>query len=397
MIRPALVAFALALPIVVVLPAVAQETRAEAIAQAQAAKAAKLAPYEPGAAERIAAAIKRQFIETPDGFYPYFDSVYSGGGFTLGAGYRKFLGDRTFFDVRGLYSVKSYKLIELVTQTLGMAHGHIGLRANGGYRDATQVAYYGVGGDTTTDGISNYRMQQSFIGGTFTGRGPGALMLEANGSYEDFTLEGGTGSSPTIGAIYTSATAPGLGESPAFLHTTVTGGIDSRPSPGYARRGGLYALSYESYLDSDSTYSFDTLKAEIVQHVPILRENWVVSLHGVARTTLDDNDNVPYFLMPSLGSGSTLRAYPSWRFRDRHSLLMSGEWRWMPSRMLLDMAIFYDAGKVAGRREDLNFKDLKHDVGVGFRIHTPSATPLRIDVAHGSEGVNIVFSGGAAF
>ena len=397
MIRPVLVALALAMSAGASLPAAAQETRAETIARAQAEKASKLAPYEPGAAERIAAAMKRQFVDTPSGFYPYFDSVYGGGGFTLGAGHRTFYGDRSFFDVRGLYSVKSYKLIEVVTQSLGLAHGRVNLRANGGFRDATQVSYFGVGGDTTTDGESNYRMQQSFIGGALTARAPGALFVDVSGSYEDFTLKEGTGASPTIGAIYTSATAPGLGESPAFLHTTVTGGIDSRPSPGYARRGGLYALSYESYLDSDDTYSFDTLEAEAVQHVPILRENWVISLHGVARTTLDDADAVPYFLMPSLGSGSTLRAYQSWRFRDRHSLLMSGEWRWIPSRLLIDMAIFYDAGKVAGRREDLNFKDLKHDWGVGFRLHTPSATPLRIDVARGSEGVNIVFSGGAAF
>jgi hypothetical protein len=300
-------------------------------------------------------------------------------------------------DVRGLYSVKSYKLIEVVTQSLGLAHGRIGLRANGGYRDATQVSYYGVGGDTTTDGKSNYRMQQSFIGGTLTAHGPGALFLDVNGSYEDFTLDEGTGSSPTIGAIYTSATAPGLGESPAFLHTTVTGGIDWRPSPGYARRGGCTRSPTRAISIPMRPHSFDTLKAEVVQHVPILRENWVISLHGAAVTTLDDDDDVPYFLMPSLGSGSTLRGYPSWRFRDRHSLLMSGEWRWIPSRMLIDMAIFYDAGKVAGRREDLNFKDLKHDWGVGFRLHTPAATPLRIDVARGSEGVNIVFSGGAAF
>jgi hypothetical protein len=392
-----LVALALAVYAVAAVPVAAQETRAETIALAQAAKASKLAPYEPGKAERIAAAVKRQFVDSPDGFYPWFESVYSGGGFTLGAGYRTFYGDRSFFDVRGLYSAKSYKLFELATQTVGVAHGRVGLRASGGYRDATQVAYYGVGGDTTTDGQSNYRMQQSYIGGALTSHGPGALLLDVSGSYEDFTLEEGSGASPTIGALYTSATAPGLGESPAFLHATVTGGIDWRPSAGYARRGGLYALSYETYLDSDSTYSFDTLKAEVVQHVPILRENWVISLHGVARTTLDDADNVPYFLMPSLGSGSTLRAYPSWRFRDRHSLLMSGEYRWIPSRMLIDMAIFYDAGKVAGRREDLNFKDLKHDWGVGFRLHTPMATPLRIDVATGSEGVNIVFSGGAAF
>jgi outer membrane translocation and assembly module TamA len=65
--------------------------------------------------------------------------------------------------------------------------------------------------------------------------------------------------------------------------------------------------------------------------------------------------------------------------------------------MALDMAFFYDAGKVTSRREDLSFDGLKTDFGVGVRFHSPVATPLRIDIAKGSEGVNIVFSGGAAF
>jgi hypothetical protein len=106
---------------------------------------------------------------------------------------------------------------------------------------------------------------------------------------------------------------------------------------------------------------------------------------------------VPYFLLPSLGSGSTLRAYHSWRFRDRNSLLMSGEFRWIPSRLGLDMAIFYDAGKVASRREDLNFVGLEHDWGVGMRLHGPTQTPLRIEVSRGSEGWHLTFSGAAAF
>jgi hypothetical protein len=216
--------------------------------------------------------------------------------------------------------------------------------------------------------------------------------------YEDFTLESGTGNSSSIENMYDGSTAPGLGTNPSFVHMTAAGGIDTRPSPGYARRGGLYALTYDDWVDTaDGTYTFDRLQAEIVQHVPILRETWVLSFRGMAQTTLDDEDSVPFFLLPSLGSGSTLRAYPSWRFRDRHSLLFSGEWRWIPNRMFLDMALFYDAGKVAARREDLNFSGMKQDVGIGIRIHGPLATPLRIELARGSEGVNLVFSGAAAF
>jgi hypothetical protein len=377
--------------------AAAQETSAGVIAAAQAEKAGRLQPHVPGKAERIAANVKRQLFETPNGFYPWLDSVYSGGGFTLGGGYRRFSGDRTYWTARGLLSAKAYKRAELVTESVGVAGGRIDLHAVGGWRDATDVSFYGVGSDTAPEAKSNFRMKQAYGGGAFRGRGPGGLTFDAGVAYEDYQLESGAGASPSIEQAYSEETAPGLGASPTFLHMTWSGGLDWRPSPGYARRGGLYALSYDSYFDLDDTYTFDHLQAEIVQHVPVLRENWVVSLHGVARTTLDDDQVVPYFLLPSLGSGSTLRAYPSWRFRDRHSLLLSGEWRWIPSRMFLDMAFFYDAGKVASRREDLNLADMKTDIGVGVRFHGPAAMPLRVDVAHGSEGINVVFSGAAPF
>ena len=76
---------------------------------------------------------------------------------------------------------------------------------------------------------------------------------------------------------------------------------------------------------------------------------------------------------------------------------MSGEFRWIPNRLGLDMALFYDTGKVAHQWDDLSFRGLKSDVGIGVRFHTPIATPLRIEVAKGSEGFNLVFSANAAF
>ena len=63
----------------------------------------------------------------------------------------------------------------------------------------------------------------------------------------------------------------------------------------------------------------------------------------------------------------------------------------------VDMAVFYDTGKVAARRQDLDLRDMKTDVGLGFRFHGPAATPLRIEVAHGQEGFGIVFAASEAF
>ena len=121
-------------------------------------------------------------------------------------------------------------------------------------------------------------------------------------------------------------------------------------------------------------YDFDRVDATLIQHVPVLRETWVLSFRGDMKTTLGD-DSVPYFLLPSLGSGSTLRAYHSWRFRDRHSLLMSGEFRWIPSRLGMDMAIFYDAGKVASRRRRSRFRRAR--ARLGRRRAAARAAPRR--------------------
>ena len=351
----------------------------------------------PGGAEKLLLKLKREFLEQPSGFYPVFASVYSGGGFTLGAGYRQFYGDRTFWDVKGLYSLTSYKLVEVSTHSLGHAGGRLDLHAGAGWRDATQVDYFGLGINSPTSGQSDYRMKQAYVAAGANGRAPGSIVYGAAVGYEDYTLESGTGPGSSIEEVHTPATAPGLGANPAYLHTAASGGIDSRPSPGYARRGGLYRVTYHNYADRDSTYSFDRADVEVVQHLPLLRETWVLSLHGLLQTTLDDGDTVPYFLLPSLGSGSTLRGYGSWRFRDRHSLLMSGEWRWIPNRMGLDMAIFYDTGKVASEWDGLSLKGMAHNVGVGIRFHSPLATPLRVELARGREGIQIVFSGSAAF
>lgn len=373
-----------------------QETRAEEIAAEQAKKANELRPYEPSAAERWTETIYEEFLTEPGGFYPFFGSVYSGGGFTLGAGYRQFYGDRTHWDAKGLYSFKNYKLFALSTDSWGHAGGRVDFHGSIGWRDATQIAYYGLGIDSS-DELSNFRMKQSFLHGDVTVRPGGRAVFGAGIAYEDYDLEEGTGGSPSIEERFTPDTAPGLGENPSYIHSSVFAGIDWRPSAGYARTGGLYQITYHDYADRSGSLDFDRVDGEIIQHIPILRENWVISMHGLVQTVLDDEDQVPYFLLPSLGSGSTLRGYPAWRFRDRHSLLLTGELRWVPNRVGIDMAVFYDAGKVVPRWDDLSLDGLKSNVGVGIRFHGPLATPLRIELAKGREGFNLVFSGSAAF
>jgi hypothetical protein len=375
-------------------PASGQSSRAELITQQEAAKAKKVAPHEPNKAEALVATVEDILLGNPSGFYPFFGSVWSGGGFTLGAGYRQFTGDNTFLDVKGLYSLSNYKYIETTAATLGLASGKVNVGAHLGWRDATQVAYYGVGFETPPEDLTNYRFKQGWVSGDIVARPVWWTVFGANVGYEDFSLESGTGTSPSIEEIFTPATAPGLGLSPKYLRSSFSAGIDTRPAAGYARRGTFIEARYHNYADQDDALSFDQVDAEITQHIPFLRESWVLSLHGLAQMASDD---VPYFLMPSLGSGSTLRAFPSWRFRDRNSLLVQAEWRWTPIPSAIDMAFFFDAGKVTAERSQLDLNHLKTDFGIGFRFHSLLATPLRVELAKGNEGTRLVFAGSAAF
>jgi hypothetical protein len=311
--------------------ALAQETRAETIAQQQENKSAGLTPEAPTRGEHIFLETKRRFIDERDGFYPLLGSIYAGGGLSLGGGYRRYYADWASWSASGLWSIRNYKLAEVVTNSTGHASGRIDLSAQASWIDATQVGYYGLGTASSERDRANYRFQRTRASAGVKTHPASVFVLAAEAGYEKYQLKQGLGAQPSIEERYSATTAPGLGVSPSYVHSTGSAGIDWRTSPGYARRGGLYEVRYHNYHDLDGTHTFDRMEAEAVQHVPILRENWVISLRGLMGSTL--SGSTPYFLLPSLGGGNNLRGYAPWRYRDRHSILFQGEFRWIPNRM----------------------------------------------------------------
>ena len=377
--------------------AAAQEnTRAAEIEAKQKEKAGKLAPYQPGRAERLLIRLEENFASPPNGFYPDIGKIYSGSGFSLGVGYRRFYAREAVWNIRTLYSIKNYKQFEFGTQYPWHTNGPWILGVKGGWLDAPQVGYYGLGMlDDAPRG--NFRLSQGYVTATAGLRPSRWARFQGEVSYDDYKTEGGRGSAPSIETLYGESTAPGLLSDPAFIRTGAMAAIDWRPSPGYARRGGFYGITLANYADRDDTFSFRRLDGEIVQHLPILRENWVISLRGRVQTILDDDDFVPYFLLPQLGNSRTLRGYETGRFRDRHSVLTTVELRWIPNRTGLDMAIVYDAGKVTRRRSDLDFNGLKSNWGIGARFHGPTLTALRIEAARGDAGWRLIVATSAPF
>jgi outer membrane protein assembly factor BamA len=174
--------------------------------------------------------------------------------------------------------------------------------------------------------------------------------------------------------------------------------IDWRQSPGYTTRGGLSRVGWSGYRQTNAgARSFSRVDAEVQQFFPVLHENWVIALRAMASTTsVATGQNVPDLLLPDLGGSHTLRGYPAWRFRDRHRVLLTAEYRWKAGP-LVDMALFIDAGKVAPRVRNLDFRNFRKTYGLGMSIHTPLSTVTRLEIAHTREGMGLVLSFSPSF
>ena len=365
---------------------------------AAAEKAKTLVPYQVTLAEKVITRIENRFTDQAIYWHPFLQNAYQGGGFAAGAGYMFHPSAYSSLDVRGSYSIRSYKLAEAEFLAARLFDRRGELTVLGGWRDATQVPFYGVGMNSSTGDRTDYGFEQPFGSALLTIR-PTRRLFMVRGGFEAsrWDLKSGSGTFRSTDEAYTPASLPGLGTATTFFHTQATVGFDSRLASGYARRGGFYGVTGHDYTDRDDALGFRRVDYEVIQHIPIVRETWVVSLHGLARTTWDKGDQAtPFYALPSLGGGSNLRGFSSFRFADRHSMLLQAEWRIIANRFF-ESAVFYDTGKVVERTGDLDFNHLKHDVGFGVRFHAPLVTVLRVDVARSNEGTRLVFAATPVF
>lgn len=373
-------------------------TREAEILRQQAAKAEKLRDLGPSRAERQIQRLEPVLLRTaPSGFYPWFGSVLGGGYMAFGPGYRTVLGDTGHLNVFAAWSLRNYRTLDAMALLPTFLDGRGRVEVYGKYLYADKVSFYGLGRDSREEDKTSFTYEPITAGTRVQFEVVPYLFLGGGVGYEGVDTSGGA-RAPSVERVFTPAEAPGLGEDVDYLVTRASAAIDWRESPGYTTSGGLYRIEHRRYAARDNApYDFDATEVELQQFVPILRANWVLAFRGLGIVTSGrGGDEVPFFMMPTLGSGRYLRGYANRRFRDRNSILLQAEYRWRPSKFV-DMAIFYDAGKVESRRGDLDFDDLKTSWGGGIRFHGPAYTALRLELAKSREGLSFIFAGGPSF
>lgn len=274
-----------------------------------------------------------------------------------------------------------------------------------------KLTYFGLGPATTLAGRTFYGMTQTIVGGSavkpFYERLHASLYGEVNGRFVDIRPSTGQ-PSPSIGALYTEATAPGLTIHPASLQ--LGEGLRIRPVyfDDFLRLN--YNLAYQQFFaPGNSTFSFQRLTADLSHDFAIYkkttrnlsprdnnpngpddcsspaetiptacpsisrdREGTVGLRFFLAESMTPGGDLVPFYFQPTLGGvdingNPSLSSYQDFRFRApnvfffRQSLEHS---IWGP----LGFSVMVDEGKVGLKRGDLGSNPWIHSFSAGLTL-----------------------------
>jgi surface antigen Omp85-like protein len=330
-----------------------------------------------------------------DGFYPDMGEIVTGAGWISGGpGYRQhFLDRHLLIDGSAAISWRAYKDAQARVELTDLAGKRATLGFQARWQDLTQVNYFGTGPDSIESQRSEYRLKDTELAGYGTIRANRWLSIGGRFGWIDKpTISSPTGpfdrDFPDTQLVFPAD--PGVAQQTSLLHGGVTVESDTRDHRSHPTTGGLYRAAAQLYADRDlHQFSFRRYEAEGLQLLPIVGERWVIALHGwgIFSDTSAGN-SVPFYMLPSLGGGNTLRGYHDYRFHDRNLLAVNAE-----SRVALfshvDAAVFVDAGNVAARFGDLNLD--KTSYGAGLRVHSRTSTFGRLDVAHSREGWQVFF------
>jgi len=328
-----------------------------------------------------------------EGFFPEFGGIIPGGGISVGPGYRhRLFGDRAIVRASAAVSPRRYTMMRSDIEWPQLLHHRLSLGGQVKYQDFTQINFFGIGSRSLKSDRTDYRLKDLDALAFATARlKPWLSVTGRAGLLQRLAINRGLSTLyPSTAERFDDLGAPGLTQQPNYVHADVAVDVNTLDRPGYPSSGGRYRASVAMFHDRDlARDSFRRFEADAAQYVPLGRS--VLAFRGrIDVSQTGPGQEVPFYLLPSLGGSNSLRGYLDYRFRDRDMLLMNAEYRW-PILRRVDAAVFYDAGSVASASNLLSRK-IYTDYGAGLRLHSATRMLVRLDVARGEEGTRALVS-----
>jgi len=267
------------------------------------------------------------------------------------------------------------------------------------YRNLRRVDFFGIGPKSDRNDKTSFQYDglAALVTAGFTQRN---AKLRWGGRFGALSARGGPGGSsttPSIEELYSEQEVPGIGEAPAYILLGAFLHRDGRDDPNEPRRGSLYELDWAFYHDQKlSRFGFQELDLTASFYFPTTRRS-VLALRGKGIFTRPgEGQDVPFFLMPTLGGYQSLHGFDYFRFRDRNLVVVNAEYRWevTPS---LRAELLVDVGQVFSGAEELGFSNLEFSTGAGLRLKLGTTVLVGAALGVGREGAELAVRGDFRF
>ena len=381
----------------VVSPAIAQDTRKADLEKRRRDKADSDGKERRAGLEGFLYKLENDLLLTRlfnphHGLFLRIGGLGEGGGFAAGPALR-LRTDDIVFTTTSAFSLRRYWIVESALDVPRLGSNRLSAQLYGRRRDYPQEDFFGLGPDSQVEDQTDFRLTDTAARGSLAFHL--TPWLTAGGAVEYLAPDVSRGTDsryPDTVSVVDPRFAPGLTEQPDFMRYEGRLDLDYRNPALNARNGGRYTFTVSQYEDRDlDRYSFVRADVDLQQYIPFFHEHRYFALRGLFTTTSTDGGNeVPFYLQPTLGGAYGLRSFRAYRFRDRHRMLLQGEYRYIVNAFVTG-ALFYEAGKVAPSRSDLDFKDLERSYGFGLRLGSRQGVVFRGDIAFGGgEGSRIL-------
>jgi outer membrane protein assembly factor BamA len=332
-----------------------------------------------------------------EGWSPSVGSVASGGGLAFGAHYRQPLAsDRLFMDTEFMVSLKGYQSATFDLTSQPLANGRVTVGGGVRFEGMPQEDFFGYGPDSSSADHASYNRQGLDTQGWVAFSPKPWLQLRSSvGFVNTKVMEGQQSGVPSLEQAFAASRVEGMSRESEFLHAGLRATIDRRDSAKRPRRGAFYAVGLERFVGLGSRDSdFLRFDADVRGYVPVrgLSADDSIAVRGqMAVTDAAAGGQIPFYFLPRLGGGGTLRGYETSRFVDQQAAVFSAEYRWQLRRKL-QIVGFVDAGQVASTRNDFSLSKLQSSYGAGIRFKG-----FRVDYAVGREGSRVHIGFGPTF
>ena len=317
-----------------------------------------------------------------------------------------------------------------------------------------KLTYFGLGPTTTEAGRAFYGMRETVVGVNaikpFYARLSAAFLGEVNGRFIDIRPSGNQ-PSPSSGALYTEATAPGLTHQPATVQFGE--GVRMRPVFFDDFLHLDYNLTYQQYVAQGSAFSFQRLTTDLSHQFAIYRKTTRIlvprDINGPDECSVDrDSENpecsvdkfaknpecignsnkpeckpitrdlqgsvgfrfflaasatpagnaVPFYFQPTLGGSDingnpSLASYQDYRFRAPNVMLIRESFEHSLGNLPLGFTFMVDEGKVALTRGGLGSNPWMHSFSTGLTVRAGGFPQVYLLFSWGgSEGTHTIAS-----